>query len=190
MPAPLRLPPQVVAAIEDQGGRAYALQADVSKEAEADGLIKAVLARSGSLDVLVNNAGITRDGLLMRMKTADWQTVIDLNLSGVFYCTRAVTRPMLKQKRGRIVNITSVVGLMGNPGQANYGGSQSRRHWPDPYQRQGVGQPRHHGQCRGPRLYRHGHDQGLGKRCPAQSNPHGVLWTTRACGGGGALPCR
>ena len=116
---------QVVATIEDRGGRAYALQADVSRETEADGLIKAVLARSGSLDVLVNNAGITRDGLLMRMKTADWQAVMDLNLSGVFYCTRAAARPMLKQKRGRIVNVTSVVGLMGNPGQANYAAAKA-----------------------------------------------------------------
>ncbi len=116
---------QVVATIKERGGRAYGLQADVSNETEADGLVKAVLERSGNLDVLVNNAGITRDGLLMRMKTADWQAVIDLNLSGVFYCTRAVTRPMLKQKRGRIVNITSVVGLMGNPGQANYGAAKA-----------------------------------------------------------------
>ncbi len=116
---------QVVATIKERGGRAYGLQADVSKETEADGLVKTVLERSGNLDVLVNNAGITRDGLLMRMKTADWQAVIDLNLSGVFYCTRAVTRPMLKQKRGRIVNITSVVGLMGNPGQANYGAAKA-----------------------------------------------------------------
>jgi len=116
---------EVVAAIEAMGGRAYALQADVSREAEADGLIKAAVERSDRLDVLVNNAGITRDGLLMRMKTADWQTVMDLNLSGVFYCTRAVARPMLKQKRGRIVNITSVVGLMGNPGQANYAAAKA-----------------------------------------------------------------
>ena len=116
---------EVVTTIKEQGGRAYGVQADVSKETEADNLVKAALERSGSLDVLVNNAGMTRDGLLMRMKTADWQAVIDLNLSGVFYCTRAVTRPMLRQKRGRIVNITSVVGLMGNPGQANYGAAKA-----------------------------------------------------------------
>ena len=87
---------EVVAAITTAGGKAYALQANVSVEAEVDGLIKTVLERSGRLDVLVNNAGITRDGLLMRMKTDDWQSVIDLNLSGVFLCTRAVARPMLK----------------------------------------------------------------------------------------------
>ena len=116
---------EVVATITAAGGQAYALQANVSVEAEVDGLIKQVLERSGRLDVLVNNAGITRDGLLMRMKTDDWQSVIDLNLSGVFLCTRAVARPMLKQKSGRIINITSVVGLMGNAGQANYAAAKA-----------------------------------------------------------------
>jgi len=115
----------VVAEITAQGGNAYALQADVSQEEEVNALVEAVIKRSGSLDVLVNNAGITRDSLLMRMKTSDWQAVINLNLTGVFLCTRAVTRPMLKQKRGRIVNITSVVGLMGNAGQANYAAAKA-----------------------------------------------------------------
>ena len=115
----------VVSAIEDTGGQAYALQANVSDEDAVDGLIKTVLERSGRIDVLVNNAGITRDGLLMRMKTDDWQAVINLNLSGVFLCTRAVTRPMLKQRSGRIINITSVVGLMGNAGQANYAAAKA-----------------------------------------------------------------
>ena len=116
---------EVVATIKAAGGQAYALQANVSVEEDVDGLIKTVLERSGRLDVLVNNAGITRDGLLMRMKTSDWQSVIDLNLSGVFLCTRAVARPMLKQKSGRIINITSVVGLMGNAGQANYAAAKA-----------------------------------------------------------------
>ena len=88
-------------------------------------MVKAVLEKEGHLDVLVNNAGITRDGLLMRMKTADWQSVIDLNLTGVFLCTRAVSRSMLKARRGRIINITSVVALMGNPGQANYSAAKA-----------------------------------------------------------------
>ena len=110
----------VVAEIQAKGGSAYALQADVADEASVDDLMKTVLKRSERIDVLVNNAGITRDGLLMRMKTEDWQAVINLNLTGVFLCTRAVTRPMLKQRSGRIINITSVVGLMGNAGQANY----------------------------------------------------------------------
>ena len=116
---------EVVAQILATGGSAYALKADVSQEEQVEQLIAAVLERSGSLDVLVNNAGITRDGLLMRMKTDDWQAVLDLNLSGVFFCTRAITRTMLKQKRGRIINITSVVGLMGNAGQANYAAAKA-----------------------------------------------------------------
>ena len=116
---------EVVASINAAGGKAYALKANVSIEEEVDGLIKAVLERSGRLDVLVNNAGITRDGLLMRMKTDDWQAVIDLNLTGVFLCSRTVARPMLKQKSGRIINITSVVGLMGNAGQANYAAAKA-----------------------------------------------------------------
>ena len=115
----------VVAAITAAGGRAWSHRADVSQEADVEAMVKQVLERSGRLDVLVNNAGITRDGLLMRMKTADWQSVIDLNLSGVFLCTRAVCRTMLKARSGRIINITSVVGLMGNPGQANYSAAKA-----------------------------------------------------------------
>ena len=115
----------VVGEITGSGGRAYALQANVADEEAVNDLIKTVIERSGRIDVLVNNAGITRDGLLMRMKTEDWQSVINLNLSGVFLCTRAVTRPMLKQKSGRIINITSVVGLMGNAGQSNYAAAKA-----------------------------------------------------------------
>ncbi len=115
----------VVGAIEAAGGRAWAHRANVAEEAEVEAMVKAVLEREGRLDVLVNNAGITRDGLLMRMKTADWQSVIDLNLTGVFLCTRAVSRPMLKARSGRIINITSVVGLCGNAGQANYSAAKA-----------------------------------------------------------------
>ena len=115
----------VVGEITGSGGRAYALQANVADEEAVNDLIKTVIERSGRIDVLVNNAGITRDGLLMRMKTEDWQSVINLNLSGVFLCTRAVTRPMLKQKSGRIINIPSVVGLMGNAGQSNYAAAKA-----------------------------------------------------------------
>jgi 3-oxoacyl-[acyl-carrier protein] reductase len=115
----------VVAEINNAGGSAWSHQANVADEAQVDSMVKAVLEREGRLDVLVNNAGITRDGLLMRMKSADWQSVIDLNLTGVFLCTRAVSRSMLKARSGRIINITSVVGLMGNPGQANYSAAKA-----------------------------------------------------------------
>ncbi|MEC9452409.1 MAG: 3-oxoacyl-[acyl-carrier-protein] reductase [Cyanobacteriota bacterium] len=116
---------EVVQAITSNGGSAYAIKANVAEEDAVDQLIKTVLERSSSLDILINNAGITRDGLLMRMKTEDWQTVVNLNLTGVFLCTRAVARTMLKQKSGRIINITSVVGLMGNAGQANYAAAKA-----------------------------------------------------------------
>ena len=116
---------KVVSEINSFGGKAYPLQADISNETSVNELIKKVLEKSNKIDVLVNNAGITKDGLLMRMKTDDWQKVLDLNLNGVFYCIRAVSRQMLKQKKGRIINITSVVGLMGNPGQANYSAAKA-----------------------------------------------------------------
>ncbi len=116
---------KVVSQIISAGGKAYSIQANISNEQEVDNLFKDVLNRSGRLDVLVNNAGITRDGLLMRMKTEDWQSVINLNLTGVFLCTRAASRPMIKQRKGRIINITSVVGLMGNAGQANYAAAKA-----------------------------------------------------------------
>ena len=116
---------EVVKQIESEGGEAIALKADVSKADQVDELIKATKDKFGSIDVLVNNAGITRDTLLLRMKPEDWQAVIDLNLTGVFLCTRAVSKIMLKQRSGRIINISSVAGLMGNPGQANYSAAKA-----------------------------------------------------------------
>ncbi len=115
----------VVAAIAAIGGDAIALAADVSKPEDVDALFAATMEKWGRVDVLVNNAGITRDTLLLRMKLEDWQAVIDLNLTGVFLCTRAASKIMLKQKSGRIVNITSVAGQMGNPGQANYSAAKA-----------------------------------------------------------------
>ncbi|PZO20350.1 MAG: 3-oxoacyl-[acyl-carrier-protein] reductase [Leptolyngbya foveolarum] len=116
---------EVVKQIEANGGEAIALQADVSKADQVDTLIKATMDEFGRIDILVNNAGITRDTLLLRMKPEDWQAVIDLNLTGVFLCTRAVSKIMLKQRSGRIINISSVAGLMGNPGQANYSAAKA-----------------------------------------------------------------
>ena len=110
-----------------QDTAAQIVKADLTTSEGLARVVDAVKAACGGerLFALVNNAGITRDGLLMRMKTDDWQAVLDLNLSGVFLCTRAITRTMLKQKRGRIINITSVVGLMGNAGQANYAAAKA-----------------------------------------------------------------
>jgi 3-oxoacyl-[acyl-carrier protein] reductase len=116
---------QVVAIITEAGGKALALQADVSQPEQVDALVKETMDKFSRVDVLVNNAGITRDTLLLRMKPEDWQAVIDLNLTGVFLCTRAVSKIMLKQRAGRIVNIASVAGQMGNPGQANYSAAKA-----------------------------------------------------------------
>jgi 3-oxoacyl-[acyl-carrier protein] reductase len=116
---------EVVAVITDTGGTAVALQADVSKLEQVESLLSQTIEKFGRVDVLVNNAGITRDTLLLRMKPEDWQAVIDLNLTGVFLCTRAVSKVMLKQKSGRIINIASVAGQMGNPGQANYSAAKA-----------------------------------------------------------------
>ncbi len=115
----------VVAEIIDKGGEAIAIHADVSHELQVDNLIKSAIEKWGRVDVLVNNAGITRDTLLLRMKLEDWQSVIDLNLTGVFLATRAVSKIMLKQKSGRIINIASVAGQMGNAGQGNYSAAKA-----------------------------------------------------------------
>jgi 3-oxoacyl-[acyl-carrier protein] reductase len=106
--------------IEDAGGRAIVEQADVSIVRDADRLVESALAAFGRLDVVVNNAGITRDNLILRMKEEDWDAVIDTNLKGAFHLVRAAARPMMKQRYGRIINIASVVALTGNAGQANY----------------------------------------------------------------------
>lgn len=116
---------KVVAEIQSMGGEAISLSADVSKADQVDALISGTMEKWGRIDVLVNNAGITRDTLLLRMKPEDWQAVIDLNLTGVFLCTRAVSKIMLKQRAGRIINITSVAGQIGNPGQANYSAAKA-----------------------------------------------------------------
>jgi 3-oxoacyl-[acyl-carrier protein] reductase len=116
---------EVVKEIAQAQGEAIALQADVSKAEEVDQLIEQTLNKFGRIDILVNNAGITRDTLLLRMKPEDWQAVIDLNLTGVFLCTRAVSKTMIKQRSGRIINISSVAGQMGNPGQANYSAAKA-----------------------------------------------------------------
>ncbi len=115
----------VVAAIAAAGGKGYALQADVASEEQAAGLISEVAARSGRLDILVNNAGITRDSLLLRAKTEDWNAVLGTNLTGAFFCARAAAKIMMKQRWGRIISLSSIVGLTGNAGQATYAASKA-----------------------------------------------------------------
>ncbi|KAF2286532.1 hypothetical protein GH714_017543 [Hevea brasiliensis] len=111
--------------IEAYGGEALTFGGDVSKEADVESMMKTAIDAWGTIDVLVNNAGITRDTLLMRMKKSQWQEVIDLNLTGVFLCTQAAAKIMMKKKKGRIINIASVVGLVGNAGQANYSAAKA-----------------------------------------------------------------
>ncbi|MFE0554698.1 MULTISPECIES: 3-oxoacyl-[acyl-carrier-protein] reductase [unclassified Paenibacillus] len=111
---------EVVEAIRAKGVSAIAVKSNVGRTEEADAMVKQVMETFGRIDILVNNAGITRDNLIMRMKEEEFDQVIETNLKGVFNCLKAVTRPMMKQRYGRIINISSVVGALGNPGQANY----------------------------------------------------------------------
>ena len=115
----------VVRECMDAGGQAVALALDVADRASVDAALAKILEAQGRLDHLVNNAGITRDNLLLRMKKEEWDQVIATNLTGTYSCTQAALRPMLKQRSGRIVNVTSVVGLTGNAGQANYAASKA-----------------------------------------------------------------
>ena len=115
----------VAAEIAAAGGRAEALSADVTSAGELQAAVRAALDRFGRIDILVNNAGIARDQLLMRMKPEDWDAVIATNLTAAYSCTQAVLRPMLRQRWGRVVNVGSVVGQSGNPGQANYAASKA-----------------------------------------------------------------
>lgn len=111
---------EVAAEIEAMGRKAFVIQADIASTEASTAMVDAVVKEFGRIDVLVNNAGITRDGLLMRMKEEDWDAVITTNLKGVFNCTKAAIKYMMKQRAGSIVNISSIVGVMGNAGQANY----------------------------------------------------------------------
>ncbi len=116
---------KVLEGIKGFGVKAIAIKADISKEEDVKYLIKNVENQLGKIDILVNNAGITKDNLVMRMKEEDWQQVMDVNLKGTFLCTKSVSRPMMKARYGKIINITSVVGIIGNPGQGNYSASKA-----------------------------------------------------------------
>jgi len=111
--------------VEAAGGSARAIRTDVSSREDVQGLFNQIIEESGRVDVLVNNAGITADGLLVRMKEEDWDRVLDINLKGAFHCIQAVAKTMMKQRSGRIINMASVVGVMGNAGQANYVASKA-----------------------------------------------------------------
>jgi len=116
---------QVVKQIQDTGGKAAAFQADVSDFKQAEALVKFTIDTFGDLGILVNNAGITRDQLIMMMPEADWDAVIDTNLKSTFNCSKAAIRHMMRKRHGRIISVTSVAGQMGNPGQTNYSASKA-----------------------------------------------------------------
>jgi 3-oxoacyl-[acyl-carrier protein] reductase len=116
---------ETVALIENAGGQARSSRFDVAEAAQVQPAIEAMIEQCGRIDILVNNAGITRDGLLMKMKEESWDQVLDTNLKGAFTCIKAVSRPMMKQRWGRIVNISSVIGFMGNAGQVNYAAAKA-----------------------------------------------------------------
>lgn len=116
---------EVVARIVELGSEGIALRGNVGNTEQADNLVKEVMSTWGKIDILVNNAGITRDNLIMRMKEEEFDQVIETNLKGVFNCLKAATRPMMKQRYGRIINISSVVGVTGNPGQSNYSAAKA-----------------------------------------------------------------
>ena len=116
---------ETVASVEKLGRKALSLKVNVADTNETKAMVEQVLKAWGKVDILVNNAGITRDGLLLRMKEEDWNLVLQINLNGTFNCTKAVLQPMTKQRYGRIVNIASIVGVIGNAGQANYSASKA-----------------------------------------------------------------
>lgn len=116
---------EVVAAIKAAGGEAQAVKADVSKADEVDAMVNGLVKEWGKVDILVNNAGITRDNLMMRMSQDEWDAVLDTNLRSAYFCTKAVLRSMLRNRWGRIISLSSVVGLTGNAGQANYAAAKA-----------------------------------------------------------------
>ena len=162
----------VVAEIVAAGGQAAAIQADVSSFAEAQRLIKETVDRFGHVDILVNNAGTTRDMLIMMMPEADWDLVIQTNLKSAFNCSKAAVRPMMKQRFGRIINITSVSGLAGQAGQTNYSASKAGMIGFTKALAKGSRPARHHRQCDCARLRADRSDRRAERRSEARHHQH------------------
>ena len=152
---------KVAAEIRALGRKAWAFAVDVADAAAVGAAAEKILAEAGKVDILVNNAGVTRDGLLMRMSEADWDTVLDTNLKGAFLVTKAFSRAMIKQRAGRIINIASVIGLIGNAGQCNYAASKAGLIGFTQSAAQGTGVARHHCQRHRAGFHRDGHDVGV-----------------------------
>ena len=190
---------KVAAEIRALGRRAWAHAVDVADAAAVNAAAEKILADVGRVDILVNNAGVTRDDLLMRMSEADWDAVLDTNLKGAFLFTKAFSRALLKQRSGRIINVASVIGLIGNAGQCNYAASKAGLIGFTKSVARETGLPRHHGQCAGPGIHRNGHDRGVeggvARRCAQTNSARQFRATRRHCGRGsisgrsrGALP--
>ncbi len=157
---------ETAGAIAAAGGRAEAYALDVTDGASVDALFEAVTAQHGRVDVLVNNAGITRDQLMLRMKRQDWDVVLDTNLTGAFACVQGVLKAMVRQRAGRIVSISSVVGQMGNAGQANYAASKAGLIGFSKSLAREVASRNITVNVRGPRAHRHRHDEGADGQGP------------------------
>ena len=140
------------------GERVHVVPCNLSDPVDVERLAPAAEAAMGGLDILINNAGITRDGLSMRMKDEDWTSVLEVNLTASFRLCRSAMRGMTKRRWGRIVNITSVVGVTGNAGAGELCGFKGRCHWPQQITGPGTGVAQHNSELRGPRLHRNAHD--------------------------------
>ena len=176
----------------EAGGQAEAVQCNVSDYAKAEEFLKYVIGKYKRIDILVNNAGITKDNLLMKMSEEEFDAVIDINLKGTFNCIKHVSRQMLKQRGGRIINISSVSGVMGNAGQANYCASKAGIIGLTKAVARELGSRGDYGECNCPRLYRHGDDSsasGQRKRSDGRADSVKEIWQDGRCGGYGGLSC-
>jgi NAD(P)-dependent dehydrogenase (short-subunit alcohol dehydrogenase family) len=159
-----KIPRKVAAEIRALGRKAWAFAVDVADSAAVNAAAEKILADCGKVDILVNNAGVTRDGLLMRMSDADWDTVLDTNLKGAFLFTKAFSARSPRQRAGRIINISSVIGLIGNAGPVQLRGEQGGADRVHAIGGAGAGVARHHGQRHRAGLHRDGHDVGVEAR--------------------------
>lgn len=174
----------------DTACRRLPVAASVGNADEASALVSAAHKAFGRLDVLVNNAGITHDGLMVRMKEEDFDSVINVNLKGTFLCCKAAGQIMMKQRYGRIINMSSISGIGGNAGQVNYAALEGRRHRADEDHRARAGGARRHGERRGPRVHCHGHDRRAVRKAARghwRADPAQALRAGGRCGAPGAF---
>ena len=181
---------ETVAAITEAGGSAEAFSCDVTSTESVNKVVEEIAEKWERIDILVNNAGITRDTLLLRMDDEQWDSVLETNLKGTFLFTRAGAKVMLSQRYGRIINITSVVGFMGNPGQANYSASKAGVIGFTRTVARELGKTQDYGQCGGPRVYYHRYDRGPagpGARRNEEADSRQSAGKPRGCGRDGPV---